>query len=187
MTARPESPGAPPVVTVFGASRSVPGDPEYEEGVRCGRLLAEAGFAVATGGYGGLMQAVSEGASGAGGRVIGVTAPAVFHARTGANPHVTEELRAESLTERIHELTRIASAAIALPGSLGTLTELMVAWNLAYVARFSGSEPAPVVTVGASWQELVDLLGREIRTDRSLVTSVDTVDEAVAAVVAALG
>ena len=50
------------VVAVFGASVSLPGDQLYEQGVRCGRLLAEAGFGVATGGYAGVMEAVSLGA-----------------------------------------------------------------------------------------------------------------------------
>ena len=48
-----------PVIAVFGASRAALGDGVYEQGVECGRLLAEAGYSVATGGYGGLMEAVS--------------------------------------------------------------------------------------------------------------------------------
>ncbi|MGH9167487.1 MAG: LOG family protein, partial [Acidimicrobiia bacterium] len=104
-----------PVVAVFGSSSAEPGAPDYEDARRLGRLLAEAGVAVATGGYGGLMEAVSSGAHQAGGRVIGVTVPTVFPDRPAANPFVGEERRAESLTERIHQLTDLAEAAIALP------------------------------------------------------------------------
>lgn len=169
-----------PTVAVFGASASAPGDGDYEDGVRCGRLLTEAGFAVATGGYGGLMEAVSEGAAAAGGHVIGVTAPSVFRGRQGANPHVTDELRAESLTERIHELTDLADASIALNGSLGTATELLVAWNLAFVAQFSASPARPIAAVGPRWAQVIPELARVLETDGSLVSCVGTVDEAVA-------
>ena len=173
------------VVAVFGASAPLPGDPVYEEGVRCGRLLAEAGYAVATGGYAGLMEAASLGAREAGGRVIGVTVPDVFPDRQGGNAHLTEETRTASLLERIHEMVALSVASIALPGSLGTATELLVAWNLAYVARFTSAVPKPVVAVGERWRRLVPLLTDELQTDGSLVTLVDTVDEAVKAVTAA--
>ena len=171
-----------PVITVFGASRSRPGDGHYEAGERCGRLLAEAGFSVATGGYGGLMEAVSRGAQAAGGAAVGVTAPSVFPDRPGANAFVTEELRAASLVERIHQLTELSVASIALHGSLGTLTELVVAWNVAFVARLGETSPKPVVAVGPQWRSVVEALAAAVDTDGSLVTCVDTVDEAVAAV-----
>ena len=166
-------------VAVFGASSPLPGDPLYEEGVRCGRLLAEAGFAVATGGYAGLMEAVSLGARQADGRVIGVTVPEVFPDRPGGNAHLTDETRAASLLERIHEMVEVSVASIALPGSLGTATELLVAWNLAFVARFTDATPKPVIAVGDQWRRLVPLLTRELETDGSLVTLVDTVEDAV--------
>jgi len=128
------------------------------------------------------MEAVSAGASNAGGRVVGVTAPAVFPSRSGANDFVSEEMESGSLTERIHDLTRIATATITLHGSLGTLTELMVAWNLAFVARFSREMAIPVVAVGPHWRTIIDSLATALDTDRSLVTSVETVDEAVAVI-----
>lgn len=171
-----------PIVAVFGASRPLPGDPDYEDGVRCGMLLVHAGFDVATGGYQGLMEAVSRGAREAGGAAIGVTAPAVFPDRPGANGFVTVERPAATLPDRIRDITEISDAAITLPGSLGTLTELLVAWNLAYVARFHGGRAKPVVTVGSAWAGLVDDLAAMLDTDRALVTTAATVEEAVAVV-----
>ena len=167
-----------PVVAVVGASQTQPGELDYQDGIRLGRRLAAAGWTVATGGYGGLMEAVSTGAADVGGRVIGVTAPAVFPARSGANQHVTDERRAATITERIHELLTAADAVIALPGSLGTFTELIVAWNVAFVAPFSGSDPKPIVAVGPTWGELVPMLARRLATSGDLVRCVDTVDEA---------
>jgi hypothetical protein len=167
-----------PLVAVVGASQTQPGEPDYQDGIRLGRLLAQAGWAVATGGYGGLMEAVSTGAAVLGGRVIGVTAPAVFTGRPGANQHVTDEWPAATITERIHELLTAADAVIALPGSLGTLTELVVAWNVAFVAPFSGGHPKPIVAVGPTWGELVPMLARRLATNGDLIQCVDTVEEA---------
>jgi uncharacterized protein (TIGR00725 family) len=169
------------VVTVFGSSTTSPGTPAYEAGVRCGRLLAEARFTVATGGYGGLMDAVSQGASEAGAHVIGVTAPALFPNRPGANSHVDEELPARTLAARIDRMLTMSDAAIALEGSIGTLTELLVSWNAAYIADLYGT-PKPVIAVGPAWAELVPLLEAKLDTTAGLVTCVADVDVAVAEV-----
>lgn len=171
-----------PTVTVFGSSVGDVGEPEYEEARNLGRLLAEAGYAVATGGYDGTMEAVSAGADEAGGLVTGVTAPDVFPHRDSVNRFVKEHIRAASLTERIHELVDIADASVALPGSIGTFTELMVAWNLAFVARFSDSPPHPVIAVGGLWQDLITDLSERLGTDASLVVCVPDVEAAVAEV-----
>lgn len=171
-----------PIVAVIGASQTRAEDPDYHDAIRLGRLLAGAGYAVASGGYGGLMEAVSAGAAEAGGRVIGVTAPTVFPGRPGANAHVTDERPAATITERIQDLLSISDALVALPGSLGTLTELVVAWNIAFVAPFSSRQPMPIVTVGQTWAELVTLLTERLVTDGDLVQCVANVDEAAAAV-----
>ncbi len=171
-----------PIIAVIGASKTQPGEADYRDGVRLGRLLVEAGYAVASGGYGGLMEAVSRGAAEVGGRVIGVTAPEVFPGRAGSNSHVTEERPAATITERIHDLLSLSDAVIALPGSLGTLAELIVAWNMALVAPYSDRRPVPIMAVGDTWAELVDVLTERLATDGDLVQCVATVEEAVAAV-----
>jgi uncharacterized protein (TIGR00725 family) len=174
-------------VAVFGASGSLPGDDHYEEAVMCGRLLALAGFTVATGGYGGTMEAVSLGAAGAGGTVIGVTVPAAFPQRSGANRFVAVEHRAESLIGRVGELVDGSDASIALWGSLGTATELLAAWNVAFVARLAGHRPKPVVAVGDPWAHLVPHLEGELASEAGVVTLCSSVAEAVETVRRALG
>ncbi len=169
----------PRLVAVFGASAIAASDPEWEEAERCGRLLAEHGYTVVTGGYGGVMEAVSAGADNVGGFVVGHTAPAVFPQRIGANPFVQIEVTAGSLTERIHSLITTADAVIALPGSLGTFTELVTAWNVAHVTRDATGRPLPVVAVGDRWRRLFGLLEDELRVDADVVTFVDTAAEAV--------
>jgi uncharacterized protein (TIGR00725 family) len=61
------------VVAVFGGHAPAPGSADYEMARELGRRLAEAGFIVMSGGYGGTMEAVSRGAREAGGLAIGVT------------------------------------------------------------------------------------------------------------------
>lgn len=168
-----------PVISVFGASQAVPGDTDYEAGVECGRRLALAGFAVATGGYGGQMEAVCRGAADAGGATIGVTAPSVFPKRPGANEWVQHEIAADDLIHRISVLTDIAAGFIAMPGSLGTLAELVVAWNLALVAPFADRAFGPIVTVGETWQKVVPELTATLGAESNLIVCARDVDAAV--------
>jgi predicted Rossmann-fold nucleotide-binding protein len=128
------------------------------------------------------MEACSRGAAEAGGRVIGVTAPAAFPGRSGANAWVGEEWPAPTITERIHHMLSISAACITLDGSIGTLTELLVAWNVAYIARLGGLPSQPVITVGPSWAALVPALADAVATDASLVTLAPDAAAAVAEV-----
>ncbi|XOB98198.1 LOG family protein [Deinococcota bacterium DY0809b] len=154
-----------PVVAVFGSSRTAPGTSAWAQAEAWGRAVARAGFAVASGGYGGSMEAVSRGAKAAGGLVIGVTAPDLFKSRSGANAHVDLELPAPTLTGRIERILEVSRAALALPGGLGTLTEILVAWNLAYIQRLQGEPPFPI-GVDAAWRPLLrphlELSAREL-------------------------
>ena len=175
------------MIAVFGASGSLPGDRHFQEAAQCGELLALAGFTVATGGYAGAMEAVSQGARQKGGHVIGVTAPGVFPSRFGANEHVAEERQASSLVARIGRLVEDADGAIALWGSLGTATELLVAWNTAFVAPFSDGTRKPVVAVGEPWTTIVPYLEESLGTDTGIVTVTDNVADAVEHMKAVLG
>ena len=74
----------------------------------------------------------------------------------------------------------MSAAFIAMPGSIGTLAELMVAWNLAFVAPLSAREFGPVIAVGDPWRQIVPELITALSTDGGLVYVVDTPEEAVA-------
>src|SRR3990172_5023246 len=95
-------------VTVFGSSRPAAGSDAYETARRLGAALARAGFIVASGGYGGVMEGVSRGAREAGGKTIGVTA-AVF--RSQANAWVEEEIRVATWHERLLKLVEAVPAS----------------------------------------------------------------------------
>ncbi len=141
-----------------------------------GSRIAKAGFAVLTGGYGGTMEAVSLGAHLAGGHVIGVTAPRLFPGRTAANPYVAEEVAANSLAHRLDEMTRRASGALVLPGSIGTATELLISWNINHIVRRNGGRPFPAAAVGSEWRGVRTVLA-SIGAVTEDIHWADTVDD----------
>lgn len=166
-------------VAVFGSSEPREGEILYAVARDVGRELARAGHVVATGGYGGVMEAACRGAQEAGGRTIGVTC-AIFDRRP--NPYLTREIGTADLHERQRTLVDLASAYVVLPGKSGTLSELTLVWAL----RRAGSlERRPVVLLGAGWRSLLQVLlrhdmleGEQLDTTRVA----DTPEEAVAAI-----
>jgi uncharacterized protein (TIGR00730 family) len=157
---------SPRTVAVFGSSQTEVDSEEWADAVSVGARLASIGASVITGGYGGTMEAVSLGAAQSGGHVIGVTAPSLFPDRAGANPHVEELIEASSLAHRIDVMMSRADATLSLPGSLGTATELLMAWNTNHIKRHQHDRLFPSAAVGAQWKMVADalvlLIGAEI-------------------------
>jgi uncharacterized protein (TIGR00730 family) len=138
-------------ISVFGGSTPQPGSAAYQEAHLLGSLLAESGFAVQTGGYIGTMEAVSRGASEAGGHVIGVTCDEIEAWRPVApNQWVAEEKRCPTLKERLYILIDDCDGAIALPGGIGTLAEIALNWSQLQV---NPEEPRPLILIGEGWQK----------------------------------
>ena len=139
-------------VSVFGGSQPKAGDTAYEEARLLGELLAQRGHVVLNGGYIGTMEAVSRGASEAGGNVIGVTCEEIENWRgVGVNRWVKEEIKRKTLNERLQVLVEQCDAAIALPGGPGTLTEISLTWNLMIV---ESRHRIPLILVGDGWQSV---------------------------------
>jgi hypothetical protein len=137
------------VVTVFGSSRPEEADADYAEAFELGRALAIAGFTVCTGGYGGVMEAVSRGANESGGHVIAVTS-SFFSSRP--NRWVHEETRMATWKERLFELVRVGDGYVACKGGTGTLVELAVVWEMLN-KRAMGYRP--FVVLGDFWEPIV--------------------------------
>jgi uncharacterized protein (TIGR00730 family) len=137
-------------ITVFGSSRPEEGHADYAEAVDLGRALAAAGFAVCTGGYGGVMEGVSRGAREAGGRVLAVTSTS-FRSRT--NRWVDEETRVATWQERLFELVRLGDGYVACKGGTGTLVELAVVWEM---LNKKAMEHRPFVVLGDFWQPILE-------------------------------
>lgn len=147
-------------VTVFSSSLPAEGSPAYAEARRLGRLLAEAGFAVCNGGYGGLMTALARGARDAGGHTIGVTC-AVWPFQ--ANRWIMEEVRTRSFPERIMTLIERGDAYIVLPGGTGTLAELALAWEMMNKSTLSKTVggPKPLLVMVPYWRPVIECLAQE--------------------------
>jgi uncharacterized protein (TIGR00730 family) len=143
-----------PIVTVFGAAAMPPTDPEYVRAQSLGRLLAEAGYAVMTGGYLGSMEAVSKGAKSAGGHVIGVTVSRFEGPgrRSGPNAYIDEVIRYESLRDRLLHLVDRCDAAVALPGGIGTLSEVALMWSFLQTDEVGQK---PFILLGDFWAGLL--------------------------------
>jgi len=141
-------------VSVFGGSQPKEGDSAYAEAMKLGKLLAERGHTVLTGGYIGTMEAVSRGAYEAGGHIIGVTCEDIENWRKVApNQWVKEERRMKTLNERLQVLIQDCDAALALPGGAGTLTEVALMWNLMIV---ESRHRSPLILIGRGWQSTFD-------------------------------
>jgi len=141
-------------ITVFGGSLPKPKSAAYQEALTLGALLADAGFAVQTGGYIGTMEAVSRGASEAGGHVIGVTCDEIEAWRPVApNQWVAEEKRRPTLRERLYTLIDECDGAIALPGGIGTLAEIALTWAQ---LQITPSDTRPLILVGPGWHNTLD-------------------------------
>ena len=141
-------------VSVFGGSQPREGSTAYIQAQQLGKLLASRGHVVLTGGYIGTMEAVSRGASEAGGHVIGVTCLDIERWRAiGANAWIKEEWRKTTLLERLQALIEGCDAALALPGGPGTLTEIALTWNLMIIGAL---HRRPLILIGDGWQTVLD-------------------------------
>src|SRR5579864_8664254 len=138
------------IITVFGSARPRAGEADYDEALMLGGELARRGFQVCTGGYTGVMEAVSRGAKEAGGRTIAITS--TFF-RTQANSWVDEEHAASTWQERLFELIRFGEGFVACKGGTGTLVELAVVWEMLNKGVMAGK---PFVTLGDFWSPIVE-------------------------------
>jgi uncharacterized protein (TIGR00725 family) len=144
-------------VTIFGTGKARPGDAVYMLAYQIGKLLAQAGFIIANGGYGGTMLAAAKGAAEAGGEIIGVTCSAFKESH--ANEYVTREIVAGSLDERLDTLIKLGDGYIVLPGGTGTLLELAKVWELKNKGFLAANKP--IILVGEFWKPLLDLVATD--------------------------
>ncbi len=140
------------IVSVFGSNSPRDGEADYAAARRLGRLLGQAGYIVATGGYAGTMEATSRGAKEDGGHVIGVTTSLFDAVRPGANPYLDEEIKFPTLFQRLHYLVTFADACVALPGGIGTLNEVALTWSLMQAGEVARK---PFVVVGDMWRKML--------------------------------
>ncbi len=175
-----------PAIGVFGSARTHQDDPYYAVAEEVGRGLAEAGFAVITGGGPGVMEAANKGASGAGGVSVGLGIELPFE--IGLNEWVDVGVNFRYFFARKTMFVKYARGFVVLPGGLGTLDELFEALTLVQTQKVTSF---PVVLIGtAYWSGLLDWLrgtvladGKLSEADLDLLVVTDDVEEAVALMV----
>jgi len=109
-------------VTIFGSARTPESDKYYMKARELGRLLAENGHPVITGGGPGIMEAANRGAYEYGGRSVGLNIILPFEQH--ANPYLTDEMEFKYFFARKVMLVMASKAYAFFPGGLGTLDEL---------------------------------------------------------------
>ncbi len=162
-------------ITIFGTGRAREGDSAYQLAYEAGKLLAQAGFTIANGGYGGTMLAAAKGASEAGGEVIGVTCSAFKNST--ANEYVTREIVTGSLDERLDTLIKLGQGYVVLPGGTGTLLELAKVWELKNKGFLKTDKP--IILLGGFWKPLVDSVATDDHDSSRHVKQADGPEQAI--------
>lgn len=169
-----------PVVCVYGSATTDRSEADYETAVTLGRLLAENGYSVMTGGYAGIMEATSRGAKEAGGYVIGVTTSLFDSEGRRPNLFLDDVIKKDTLTERLIYLVTKSDAAIAMPGGIGTLSEIALTWSLMQVGEIPLK---PLLLMGEHWADVTQTLygdGRHInQRDMHLLQVIRTPEQAI--------
>lgn len=168
-------------IAIFGSAQVEPEHEDYRAAMIIGRLLAQAGYAVMTGGYKGVMEAASRGAAEVGGQVIGVTTAQIeMYSGARANPWVTKEVKHPLIRDRLRFLVEHGDGYIAMPGGVGTLHEIAETWEL---MRINGVPRRPMVCYGPHWAQIIGLLNNSPyvhQSYRELLSFAHTPEEAVA-------
>jgi uncharacterized protein (TIGR00730 family) len=171
-----------PAVAVFGSARTAPDHPHWAVAEEIGRGLAEARFAVITGGGPGMMEAANKGAREAGGVSVGLGIELPFE--SGLNPHVELGVNFRYFFVRKTMFVKYSQGFVVLPGGFGTFDELFEALTLVQTRKVTSF---PIVLVGRDyWAGLLGWLrdtvladGNVHAADLDMVTVTDDPSEAV--------
>jgi uncharacterized protein (TIGR00730 family) len=135
-------------IGVMGSARLPETDYWWSQAHQLGTLLAEQGFVIVTGGYGGLMAAVSRGAHEVGGPVIGL--PMQHWTNVKPNQWNAELRWSSNYGTRLNHFLR-CEGLIALPGGVGTLSEMAIVW----AASQTEGHSLPLVLLGECWLPVI--------------------------------
>lgn len=148
------------IITVYGSSQVRPQQPEYKDAEAIGRALARSGYVVMSGGYYGIMEAVSKGAKSAGGQAIGVTTDQIgLKYNVKPNAYLDEIVNFADLRDRLLYMVENADGYLAMPGGIGTLHEIAETWEL---MRIGGVPRRPFVCYGELWAKVIGELENSV-------------------------
>jgi uncharacterized protein (TIGR00730 family) len=176
-------------VTIFGSARLKPATSAYNAVKELAAELTKMGCDIISGGGPGLMQAANEGAHSiekAMHRSVGIRVELPFEQEV--NPFVGHAYEHRTFFSRLHHFMIVSDAFIVVPGGIGTLLEMSLAWQLLQVRKLYNT---PLIVVGEMWAELVEWgrrsmlrKGNELASDIDFTIPhcVDTIAECVALV-----
>ena len=154
--------GVDRAVSVFGSARTAADHPHCRMAYQIGRGLAEAGYAVITGGGPGVMEAANRGAFEAGGVSIGLGIELPHEQEL--NEYLTLGIKFRYFFARKTMFLKYSQGFVVMPGGFGTLDELFEALVLAQTGKVSRF---PVVLVGQQyWAGLIDWLNQSVVKER---------------------
>ena len=134
--------GVGPAVTVFGSARSKSTDLRYQTARRFGKIMAERGITVVTGGGPGLMEAANRGAFESGGKSVGLNIELPLEQEH--NPYLTKVVNFRHFFIRKVMLVKYSSGFIIFPGGFGTMDEAFEALTLIQTMKI---RPFPIIFV----------------------------------------
>ncbi len=138
-------------VSVFGSSRTPRSNPYYRKARRLGRLIAERGLAVITGGGPGIMEAANRGAHDVGGVSVGLNITLPNEQRT--NPWANVRLDFRYFFARLVMFVKYAVSFVCFPGGFGTLHEF---YNSMTLIQTHKADRFPVILIGRSFWHGID-------------------------------
>lgn len=147
-------------VTVFGSSVPQPGDAEYEYAYQLGKKLAQNNINVCSGGFQGIMDAVSKGARECDAEAVGVTLD-IYNVH--ASKYLSREIVCNTLFDRLKSLIEIGDAYVVLQGGTGTLLELALVWE--YMNK-NMIQTKPFACHSSLWKGIVELMEKQITKEK---------------------
>ena len=174
-----------PAVSIFGSARTRPDDPVYQHARQIAGAFAKSGFAVITGGGGGIMEAANKGAVEAGGRSVGLNIKLPFEQKPNDFANLTLDFNYFFIRKVM--FIKYAAAYIGLPGGFGTLDEIFEVITLIQTQRI---RPFPIILAGSDyWSGLLDWIKAHLGNrglispkDMDIVQVMDDPEEIVGAV-----
>jgi uncharacterized protein (TIGR00730 family) len=153
-----------PAVSVFGSARTKPGHAYYEQARELGRRLAEAGYAVITGGGPGIMEAANRGCQESGGLSIGCNIELPME--QGLNPYVDLGVEFRYFFTRKVMFVKYADGFVIFPGGYGTLDELFEALTLIQTHKV---QDFPVILMGTDyWTGMLDWIRGSVLAEAAI-------------------
>lgn len=157
-------------VTFFGSARFIESHPYYEKARTIAARISMEGYAVVTGGGGGIMEAGNRGAREAGGDSIGFNIELPFEQKL--NPYVSESLSFKYFFSRKVLLAFSAEAFLFFPGGYGTLDEFFEIITLVQTKKIPR---VPIILVGNEyWDKLDSFIKEDLLSDYKTINVEDT-------------